>query len=462
MQHFFHSLFTSPRIASRSLALVVVVIGYALPSSGAEMVVPKKVAEIIQYYCSECHDGAEQKGDIRLDKIHRMPLTQRLTVLNKMQEQIYFEQMPPKKEAQPESDEQKVVLDWLGAELKKHNASELEDKLRDYDYGNFVSHKKLFSGKNKEKSFTPARRWLIRPEVFNQRVKGIFGQDRRMNLFGVTNPLVLPERSGVRDYDTTVLDGGHLLIMLSNAEWISYKQIRAARVKNGELKANDFPNPKDRWAPSTTPKAFEDIILKKGNPTKDEIQVAIQTQFKNVLQRSANEAELNRYIGLTESFIQLGGNTEGLRQMLVSVILESEFLYRLEFGEGALDAHGRRKLSPREASYAIAYALGDRNPDPQLITAAEEGRLTTKADYHREVTRLLADKKYYKGKIDPTIEGKQTRSLVVSHPRLIHFFRDFFGYTNALRVFKDSVVVPTVILTVETLRPRVALSVRRI
>ena len=46
--------------------------------------------------------------------------------------------------------------------------------------------------------------------------------------------------------------------------------------------------------------------------------------------------------------------------MLVSVLLESEFLYRTEFGAGdSKDEHGM-KLSGREASYAIAYAYPDR------------------------------------------------------------------------------------------------------
>lgn len=441
MQYILHSLFSRSRLASRSLGLFALAAGSSLPANGAEMVIPPKVAEIMQYYCAECHDGADQEGDVRLDNMHRIPLNAQLSLLNRVQEQIYFKQMPPKKEAQPEPEEKEALLTWLGAELKKHNASELEGKLRDPDYGNFVPHEPLFSGKIKDKPYTPARRWLVRPDVFIERVKGIFaseGSDRNMRLFGVTNPLVLPERSGVRDYANTALDGGHLLIMLTNAEWISYKQIRAARVKNGEIKADYFPNKKDKWAPRSTPKAFEDIILKKGKPTTSEIQTAINAQFYNVLRRSPNDSELERYTSLTESFIEVGGNTEGLRQMLVSVILESEFLYRLEFGEGPLDQYGRQKLSPREATYAIAYALGDRDPDEQLIKAAAEGRLNTKEDYHREVTRLLADKNYYKDKIDPTIEGKQTKSIEVSHPRLIHFFRDFFGYTNALRVFKDS------------------------
>jgi len=255
----------------RSVVFVTVMVGFTLPVFAAGMVVPPKVAEILDYYCFECHDADKQKGDVRFDNLHQLPLQAQLDLLNKMQEQGHFGQMPPKKKSHPEVDEKEALLAWMGIELKKHNASKLENKLRDHDYGNFVSHKKLFSGKIKDKPYTPARRWLVRPEIFNERVKDIFhleGKERNVGFFGVTNPFVLPERSGVRDYDTTALDGGHLLIMLSNAEWISYKQIRAARVKNGELKANDFPNKRDRWAPRSTTKEFENIILKKGNPDK--------------------------------------------------------------------------------------------------------------------------------------------------------------------------------------------------
>ena len=36
----------------------------------------------------------------------------------------------------------------------------------------------------------------------------------------------------------------------------------------------------------------------------------------------------------------LSGNTEGLRQLLKAVLLESEFVYRLEFGDGKQDDDG--------------------------------------------------------------------------------------------------------------------------
>src|SRR5690606_9818817 len=152
-----------------------------------------------------------------------------------------------------------------------------------------------------------------------------------------------------------------------------------------EIGASEYPNAQDRWAPATTPTAFEAVILKDSAPTDDELIAAIQTQFDCVLQREATAEELEKYLALTRTAIELSGNTEGLQQMLVAVLLESEFLYRLEFGEGEPDEHGRKKLSPREASYAISYAIGDRNPDAELAKAAAEGRLNTKDDFRREV-----------------------------------------------------------------------------
>ncbi|HSP43917.1 MAG TPA: DUF1588 domain-containing protein, partial [Luteolibacter sp.] len=314
-------------------------------------------------------------------------------------------------------------------------------KLRYPDYGNSVNHDMLFSGKIQAAAFTPGRRWLVSPQIFRERVLDVFGlegRERNTPLYGVTNPFNLPEKSGVRYYDNDILSGGHLLQMMSNAQWISQKQIRPARVKNGEIRADEFPDMRDRWSPRSTPAAFEEVILEKGTPTGQQLAAAIHTQFDLVLRREPDDAELSKYLDLTREAIQLGGNTEGLRQMLVAVLLESEFLYRLEFGAGNPDRHGRKMLSPREGAYAISYALGDRGPDAALLEAAATGKLNTREDYHREVTRLLNDKEYYKGSVDPAFTTGKVTSHVTSHPRINRFFRDFFGYPMAGRIFKDT------------------------
>lgn len=395
---------------------------------------------ILDSHCSSCHGEDSQKGDVRFDKLEAMPLAERLALLNRMQEQAYLGFMPPKnRKSQPTAAERKALLDWMGGELRAHNASTLEDKLRLPAYGNYVDHDRLFSGEITDAPFTPARRWLVSPQIFSQRANDVFGPmgfGRPATLYGVTNPFVLPEASGVRYYDNESLDGGALLVMLTNADWISQKQLLGARIKNGEVKAENLPNQQDRWVPKSYPAAFDAIVLKKSAPSDAEIAEAVRVQFASVLQRAPDKAELAKYAKLTRDAIAIGGNAEGLRQMLLAVLLESEFLYRMEFGAGAADAHGRKMLAPREGAFALSYALGDRGPDAKLLQAAEQGRLATREDYKREVTRLLDDKTYFAAEIDPNMGGKVVRT-VVSHPRINRFFREFFGYPMATRVFKD-------------------------
>ena len=189
----------------------------ALWSSFALVGASAKPDQLFENYCHSCHDEWEQKGELRLDQLDSLPLEARLDVLNKIQEQLYFEQMPPKKKKQPKVAERKEMLAWVAGELKKHKASTLEEKLRYPAYGNYVNHEKLFSGEMKEKPFTPARRWLVSPQIFIERVNAIFGlegRSRKSTFYGITVPIILPDHAGVRYYDTTSLDGGHLLMML--------------------------------------------------------------------------------------------------------------------------------------------------------------------------------------------------------------------------------------------------------
>ncbi len=409
------------------------------------IVVPQNVKAIFASRCNDCHSGDSAEGKIRLDRFSDLRTETALDLLNKAQQQLFFGLMPPQDADQPSNKERTLLTQWMRRTLRQHNASELDKKLNQPEFGNYIDHDALFSGTITDAASTPARRWLISPHIFEERVVDVFGlQDReraaaRQNgFYGVTNPFVLPDHSGVRDYDLGMLDGGHLLVMLGNAKWIADKQIMAARIIKGEVDPKHFLNPKDRWYPKTTPQPLETIVLKDARPTEEEIVAAIETQFDRVLQRRPTAAEQNKYLELTRSSIRLGGNVSGLRQMLVTVLLESEFLYRIEFGAGDADEHGRRKLSPREASYAISYALGDRRPDPGLVEAARQGRLAGRDDYRREVLRLLDDQSYYRGAIGQSWGSRdKIPPRVTSHPRIVRFFREFFGYPGALKVFKD-------------------------
>ena len=243
-----------------------------------------------------------------------------MDVLQKIQEQLHFHKMPPDDEPQPGDDERDALMDWLAGQIMLAGGAAIEDEVRYPQYGNYVDHELLFSGEINEPAYTPARRWLVSPQIFHERVMDVFrltGRDRQnymtRQFFGVTNPFILPEQSGVRDYDYRALDGGHLLVMLNNAQWIADKQIFAARLEAEDREAlmNSLSGA-DRWYPRQTPEAFRTIILSDDRPSEEQMVAAIQEQFDCVLRRMATDGEVRRYLGLLRSSIDLGGNTQGL------------------------------------------------------------------------------------------------------------------------------------------------------
>ena len=190
--------------------------------------VSEKVEAILDKRCYFCHDEDEQKGDIRLDNLHELDIPKRLDLFNRMQEQVYFRHMPPKKKKQPTEEQRKALLTYLSTELGVHQASTLEGKLQKPEYGNYVNHEKLFSGEYKdEPGFTYDRRWLMSEYIFNAKFQRILenttqikrgkkrfpvvGGSKIQNL-NLANPFLLPTVSGVRCYANEDLTGGRDLM----------------------------------------------------------------------------------------------------------------------------------------------------------------------------------------------------------------------------------------------------------
>ncbi len=397
--------------------------------------VPKKTEELLERYCYDCHDDGLKKGGIRLDHLEELGQQARLDLLNQALEHTFSGEMPPKKEDQPTVEERDALAEWMWEELKVFNASKLEDKLRYYKYANYLNHDKLFSGESKSASYTKSRRWRVNELIYHEKINDVFeleGKARRDSFFGVVKPFNLPTDPGVAYYDTEIVEGGQFLTLLSNAKWIVDKQLRDALQKSGifqfpaeylEAKKQGGRNvnarfPDEAWNPGRTAAPFAAVITATGVPSDDLLKNAIIHQFKVALQRAPNEAEMTKYLGFMKSTMANSDPASALKKMMVSVLMEPEFLYRNEFGGGTPDSQGRTKLTPREASYAIAYALTDRIPDKALVEAAQSGKLETAADYEREVRRMLADD-------------------FINKPRMLRFFQDYFGYKGIFNVFKD-------------------------
>ena len=265
---------------TRTIALTAICIATQL---NAELTRP---SDILKRYCLDCHDADVQKGKIRLDNIGRLSQEERLSLFNKMQEQLFFREMPPQKKQQPTTKERKTLSKAVSVFLDKYDASTLKDKLRYPDYGNYIDHSLLFSNKTSQKAYTPARRWLVSPQIFQERVADIFqlqGRDRLRKFYGVTNPFVLNENSGVRYYDNSTLSGGHLLVMLTNAEWISQKQILAAKYKGVNPREIKFENLRDKWLPRSAPEEFLKIVTNSKLPLKAFWKTLFKNNFNSFL-----------------------------------------------------------------------------------------------------------------------------------------------------------------------------------
>lgn len=167
------------------------------------------------------------------------------------------------------------------------------------------------------------------------------------------------------------------------------------------------------------------------------INALIEELYARIFERPPSESERAENRDLLKLLMGKIQRQQAIAKLIESLILNTEFAYRHEFGTGEADEHGRRMMSPRDASYALAYALTDSSPDEELQKAAREGRLNTREDYEREVRRMLKRRDRWTI-IDEGVQAANLNPSVTNQPiRKLRFFRDFFGYSKALKVFKD-------------------------
>ena len=174
-----------------------------------------------------------------------------------------------------------------------------------------------------------------------------------------------------------------------------------------------------------------------GQASDEQIGDLVVELFSKIYEREPGEEEAREKVSLTKSYLKTLSTQEAIAKLIETLILSSELVYRSEFGQGPADEHGRRKMSPRDAGYALAYALTDSSPDAELVAAVKEGRLTTREDYRREVIRMLARRDQYYV-IDESVQKAGFNASITNQPiRKLRFFREFFGYPMAMKVFKD-------------------------
>ena len=160
-------------------------------------------------------------------------------------------------------------------------------------------------------------------------------------------------------------------------------------------------------------------LMRQEKFTEDSIRKTITFLFEALTFRPPSEKEVSEYLQIVNESIKKIGREDGAFMGLSSIFLDRDALFRTELvKEGKADKHGRVMLQDWELGSAVNHALSYIRPDEKLRDAIEEGKMKTRSDVRREVSRMLDDDSIRK-------------------PRVLRFFRDFFDYDLSGYICKD-------------------------
>jgi hypothetical protein len=161
-------------------------------------------------------------------------------------------------------------------------------------------------------------------------------------------------------------------------------------------------------------------LMKKPAVTDEGLRAAVDYLFEALTFRPPTEKESGDYVQIVKDSIAKVGKEDGVFMGLSSLFLDRDALFRPELAaSGEPDAHGRVLLQDWELGLAVNHALRYLKPDEPLRQAILDGRMRTREDVQREVTRMLDDDRIRK-------------------PRVLQFFRDYFDYDLAGYICKDT------------------------
>ncbi len=357
----------------------------------------KTLVPFFETYCLECHDNATKKGDLSLEDIsHDLLSGDHLESWRLIQDQIFFKEMPPEKKAQPDDAERDAALAWIRAELLKSQRPDVaaHDRLQLPQFGNYIDHKFLFGERLPRVYPAPPRIWRLRPHIYDTIVPRL--GERISNLADAISYLDGPE---IKDYASAYfLDEASTSPLLGNAKMVAENLL----------------------APHSRDQALKALVADPTPPSEDTVRSAIATVFQKALGRQPTDEERDRFLAFYQKANDTAGHQSAAKALLTAVLMQPEFFFRSELGDGQPDTFGRIRLSQREIAYALSYALANQ-PLPEFLDASTKGNLSTPDQVAAAVRERLQDN-------SPNFN---------KNPRILQFFREFFDYPNANEIFKD-------------------------
>lgn len=433
-------------------------------------------------YCLNCHEDTIKKGNLSLENLGPIDETN-ADLWKSIWAQVTLQEMPPReKKNQPGVIERLQMSDWIVAELQRVMKDKGGFKAHlDPAKGNFVNHDLLFGplpeGINLVPTASPARLWRVTPQehitrlnelintepTFNPQKPGLrtrgdavptnhggelkmyFGVDRITKWQGGTVayatsvksvPAVLStaKTHGLENYpDFYTVNSAEATQILSVADdvlrYMAHGPLSIANPEQITDNPNTYKMQGDiRGLPTALVYSTKVVrpltpvydLMKDEGVDDERLRAAVDDLFESLTFRPPSKAESDQYLAIVKQSIDKLGKEDGAVLGLSAIFLDRDALFRPELVEhGEPDAHGRVMLQDWELGLAVNHALSYIKPDETLKAAIAEGRMRTREDVKREVTRMLADESIRK-------------------PRVLQFFRDYFDYDLGGYICKDT------------------------
>ena len=418
---------------------------------------PRVVRPFLKSYCVACHGRSKPEAGLDLAGIAAdFQDASQLQSWQGVLEQLALGRMPPSQAKRPTEHQVETITDWITGQLRSVNQTPLiEHKRRLPGYGNHTNHERLFDGSQTGPSASPSRLWRLSPFVYDRFVNGV-GRNLRHHA-AIHQPFPLDESKGrIADYAAQhFADAATLELLMMNCRTIVEYQTDGVLYRDHEDRLRRLKR---------TPPEFQQIIDNPKAPSDAQIRTAISLQYDLLLERPPTPLEMDQLVQFCRQAIAISGNVRGLQTTLQAVLLKPEAVYRMEIGLGPLDKHGRRRLSKYELAFALARALNDRPPgqillnwppdDPadarsvkpdtsdapqqsiaqkSLLQLALSGTLDDPANIRAAVQQILSDNNMSTADYRMFVEDHR-----IGNTRVLRFFREFFGYHHAPKVFKDA------------------------
>ena len=145
--------------------------------------------------------------------------------------------------------------------------------------------------------------------------------------------------------------------------------------------------------PSDTP-SRDRIFVCRPESLEDEAPCAtdiLATLARPAYRRPVTSEDVEVLMGFYETARRDGGFEAGIQAAVERLLVDPDFLFRVEFDPGEIAPGVAYRVSDLELASRLSFFLWSSIPDDELLRLAEHGRLSDPAVFDAQARRMLAD-----------------------------------------------------------------------